>query len=204
MHTGAPMLSIELLLELEARWRSQGAPIADHLRPGLNDREIDEATRPLGLRLPTEARIWWGWHDGASLRPNTTSDTSRLLGPGREYLPLLDAVALYEQELEIFRSVGDDAELLRPTTRFPITYSSGPISCDCAIAEGDPTPIYHVHSHDYDIDGVTHPKARSFGEMVTWWIEALNDEIWKWDPSTGSWDYFYKRLHRQRGVSGLV
>ena len=28
---------------------------------------MDALVGPLGLRLPTEARVWWGWHDGTEI-----------------------------------------------------------------------------------------------------------------------------------------
>jgi hypothetical protein len=58
------VLDHELLADLEAAWRSQGAEIAGLLAPGLGDEAMAALLQPLGLTLPEEARIWWGWHDG--------------------------------------------------------------------------------------------------------------------------------------------
>ena len=58
-------LSIELLDELEQRWRAQDAPIADQLQPGLSHAAMDALVAPLGLRLPDEPRVWWSWRNGA-------------------------------------------------------------------------------------------------------------------------------------------
>lgn len=75
------MLSKELLEDPAARWRRQDMPIAGSLRPGLSDAEMDPLTEPLGIRLPREARTWWGWHDGAW----TDGKGSSNLGPLRLY-----------------------------------------------------------------------------------------------------------------------
>lgn len=155
---------------------------------------------PLGLRLPAEARTWWAWHDGAEPDP---AAVSRQLGPGQEYLSLREAVRLYQDEREMFTHDPFVREL-RPADRFPIAYVSGPITCDCSVDEGAPTPIFHVHSHDYDIDGVRNPKAGSFGEMVTWWIEALEGGGWVWDRSGSHWTRNESRLDARHSASGLV
>jgi hypothetical protein len=52
-------LTVELLEELKARWRDLGAPIAEQLRPGLSQEQIDAIVAPLGLHVPSEALVWW-------------------------------------------------------------------------------------------------------------------------------------------------
>ena len=81
------------MLELLAdHWRRQGAPIAESLRPGLTENEMEELLGPLGLRLPREARMWWGWHDGAS-----GEGSARAIGPPVAFVPLVSAVEMYEE-----------------------------------------------------------------------------------------------------------
>ena len=75
----APVLTADLLETLERGWARQSAPVMEHLRPGLSPERIDDLTAPVGLRLPVEARIWWGWHDGVDVR----------LGPRTELGPSL-------------------------------------------------------------------------------------------------------------------
>jgi hypothetical protein len=81
------VLTTELLEQLAKRWREHGAPVASHLRAGLTAEQMDELTRPLGLHLSSEARTWWGWHDGAdpALRLGTERD---LGGPLQGFLTL--------------------------------------------------------------------------------------------------------------------
>lgn len=51
------LLTLDLLGELEERWRSQRVPLLDQLSPGLSDGEMDRLTSGIGLRLPDEARL---------------------------------------------------------------------------------------------------------------------------------------------------
>ncbi len=51
------LLSEAPLKELERRWREQDEIIASALRVGLDDSAIDALTKPLGFRLPAEARV---------------------------------------------------------------------------------------------------------------------------------------------------
>lgn len=87
-------LDQNLCEQLKQRWILQGAPLVEHLRAGLGVTEIDALTSPLGLRIPIEARRWWGWHDGAG---GGTDPLLGKLGPGREFLSLSQAVDEYEQ-----------------------------------------------------------------------------------------------------------
>jgi hypothetical protein len=87
MRQSSRLLTEHLLEELAERWRALRAPIADSLRPGLSDAEMDALVSPLGLRLPHEARVWWGWHDG------TDSDLLSH-GIGNQIVPLRLAQAV--------------------------------------------------------------------------------------------------------------
>jgi hypothetical protein len=49
--------------------------------------------------------------------------------------------------------------------------SLGKVACDCAVQAEAPVPILDVDYHHVDVPGTV--SARSFGEMVRWWIEAL-------------------------------
>lgn len=198
------LLDSDLLTRLEAGWKNHAASIVDHLAPGLTDEEMSEITAPLGLSLPLEARAWWGWHDGVPWRPDGGATPERALGPGLEYMPLRDAVEGYLLDRRIFTEVEGDPEPFRPAAYFPITRSSGPILCDCSVPEGAPTPIYYTHTYESRLETMQRPVAASFGEMVTWWIEALADGSWRWDSARECWDLDLERLDPLRGASGLV
>ena len=88
----APSRLAALLDRLEAAWREQGAPIADHLAPGATEEELSQWEAESGARLPPELRIWWGWHNGAVGQPPGGIPYTRTIGRGSwEFLSLEDA-----------------------------------------------------------------------------------------------------------------
>jgi len=197
------VLTLELLEELKQRWTRQGAALVGHLRPGLSPQQMDAMTEHLDLRLPTEARIWWAWHDGVSR--TVRLGVHRELGPNLPFLPLEDAVALYRHAREQAAEVaGDQANYWWRPNWFPITERHGEIRCDCSVEEGSPTPIYWAYSHDHDADGLTNPRLESFGAMVTWWIDAIDSGAWEFNADANRWEYQPKLLPPERERSGLV
>jgi SMI1/KNR4 family protein SUKH-1 len=197
------ILTLDLLVELEGLWGKGGAPVLEHLRPGLASDEIDTLTEPLGVRLPTEARTWWGWHDGVA--GSVPLGAHRELGPGLPFLPLEEAAALYLHALQQAAEVaGDQADYWWRPSWFPVTERRGEIRCDCSVQDGSATPIYWAYSHDHDADGLTDPKVESFGTMVQWWIEALQSGAWRYHKQSGRWERDTKLLPPERDASGLV
>jgi cell wall assembly regulator SMI1 len=183
----APLLTEERLEALAARWREQGAPIADDLRPGLDNGALDDATVPLGLRLPTEARVLWGWHDGTE-----SSLTSHAIGLDLLFLSLGDAVARYRQEdAAAGVAVGDGSppEETWQATWFPVAArgDGAVMACDCSIPEGAPTPIRYVH-WDKSGSGSRVPVAPSLGTVAAWWIEAIDSGAWHYSPQRMRWE----------------
>jgi len=197
------LLSADLLEALADRWRVREAPITQNLRPGLTDDQMDSITDPLGLQLPAEARVWWGWHDGANLSSGYADD--RYVGSDLEFLPLANAARHYTEGRAEFDRMGMPATFWWPANQFTVTTkSSGDITVDCAVSDGAPSPIFFVrHDRNPEVDFAT-PSARSFGEMVTWWIEAWDDGIWGYDKHTGQWSYEWERLDRARELTGLL
>jgi hypothetical protein len=181
-----PLLSMDMLSAYEERLRSQGLPVDEWARPGLKLDAMEEMLAPLGLRLPVEGRSWWQWHDGT-----THPGQERLFGPWKEYLSLEKAVAVYHQ----FRSIADetagawpqnDRDFLWSPTWFPMKGPQLPIVIDCSVPEGQPTPIRFIDWQN--VDGFFKPRAESFGQMVSWWIEAIDCGAWRWNPECNQWD----------------
>ena len=198
MSDEAPLLSEELLDGLLARWAAAGLPLAPALRRGLSDAEMDELTAPLGLRLPGEARLWWGRHDGA---PSATPDGRRLdrrLTRSFDYLPLADCVDIYREcrrlaeesaaEMGSFRAEMAHPDHFFHRALFPITDSGGAgiVVCDCSVPDGAPTPIRRIEPAEM-AEGLPAPKAPSFGAMVVRWIEAWDRPLWGYDAAAGRW-----------------
>ena len=199
--TAPQMLSPALLDELERHWRSQQVPIVSRLRPGLSGAEMDELTAPLGVRLPDEARTWWGWHDGAETTRNTHL---RSIGSGFAFLSLAEALEETRSQRSI--AIDDDvysAEEWWSPSWLAMTQQNGSIVCDCAVARGQPSPIRRVWW------GSTAPenaaiKARSLGELLSWWIEAYDVGAWSYLPDSVGWDYQPERLRFELRTLGLI
>jgi hypothetical protein len=169
------VLDQNLLDELESRWRRQGAAIVERLRPGLTKTEMDVVTEPLGIRLPREARRWWGWHDGAT---DERPFSGYQLGPGRNFQSLEESVAFTMETWEITGS----------SKRIPgwLQLTSGPpsLTIDCAVPEAAPVPVYAVEWEDWP----TSPSLASLGDLVQTWIAALDEGFWRWNAETGQWE----------------
>jgi hypothetical protein len=200
----APILDADMLSALEERLRAQDAPVVHSMRPGLTEPEINKVLAPLGLRLPIEARLWWGWHDGAKYPRHE-------LIPGQPFLSLAEAVDSYLLGRTIAKQVAEP-DLLPPMNDpdfrwnpawLPITGDRGhPTVIDCSVAEGEPTPLRVIDGQD--VDGFFKPKAPSLGQMVTWWIQTLDEGICRWDRQNQRWENHWERLDDERRISCLV
>jgi hypothetical protein len=60
------------------------------------------------------------------------------------------------------------------------------VACDCAVEFEDPVPIVKADPHLVDEVGAV--AARSFGEMVKLWIEALEVGAWAHEPEHDRWE----------------
>jgi cell wall assembly regulator SMI1 len=187
-----PLLSLTQLERLEALWAEQGAPLVEHLRPGLTNEEIERQLRCLGQRLPREAVLWWKWHDGV-----LSGKSDIMGGPQFRFLTLGGAVRVYHRSRNVAETAArtsEEADHLWHPSWFPITETGygGVIACDCRVATQDPTPIRMVDwggKEDSDV-----PVAGSFGQMVAWWIEAIDCGAWSYDPDLNRWEIDHQRL----------
>jgi cell wall assembly regulator SMI1 len=154
---------------------------------------MDDATASLELTLPTEARVWWGWRDGASTMTNCA------LGLDLLYLPLEKALELYRRQLRIADQVaaGDDsltAEDAWPRSWLPLssTGRGAMMVCDCSVPDGAPTPIRQVDLEFFN--EAAEPAAASLGTVVSWWIDALDRGAWTYNSSLRRWEEDPSRL----------
>lgn len=193
----------ELLEQLAERWRALRAPIANSLRPGLSDDEMDALVAPVGVRLPTEARVWWGWHDGTE-----TDLLSHAIGHDTLPLQLAQAVEQYSELLEAASDVTADDESSDPgdfwgREWFPFAVPRrAHLACDCSVAEGAPTPIRHVDFYFPAESRV--PVSPSLGAVVSLWIDAIDSEAWTYDHDRPGWKRHPERLPPLEGRTRLL
>jgi cell wall assembly regulator SMI1 len=187
------LLSEQRLDALAAGWREQRAPIADTLRPGLSGPVMDEATSSLDMTLPIEARVWWGWHDGASTMTNCA------IGLDLIFLPLENALDLYRRHLQTAEQLSAAGDVTTPDDAWPRSWlpmcSTGRgamMVCDCSVPEGAPTPIRHVDLEFFS--EAAEPVAASLGTVVSWWLEALDRGAWSYNSSRQRWEEYPDRL----------
>jgi hypothetical protein len=186
--SSTPLLDLAMLYAYEERLRTQGLPVGRWLKPGLTDEEMDEIVAPLGLSLPTEGRVWWGWHDG-----ETVEGRDKVIRPWRSFLSLAESVRVYRELRSMAEELVepdipplDDADYRWNPTWLPITGIQLPFVIDCSVAEGEPTPIRCIDWQD--VDGFFEPRAGSFGQMIIWWMSAIDSGAWRWNPERNQWD----------------
>jgi hypothetical protein len=185
--------------QLAERWAAQGAPVAERLRPGIRDSELDDITAAIGLIVPGEARTWWGWRDGAELIPVDRQSPPRLLrqhemnGARWSILSLDEAVAEAVARRNLAMEVDpQEPEDLWNWDLLPLAVGiGGDVMAVDASERLQPTT--RVCWTDPE-EGAGHPTDAdpTLGQLVTWWIEAIDnggysydntDEIWRTDPS---------------------
>jgi hypothetical protein len=186
-------LTRDILEILEGRWRACGAPIARHLRDGLDDDEMDAITLPLGLRLSREARTWWGWHDGVSL----ANEAARAVSNGFAFLPLAEAAQVCAVERWAARGAavaasrsGHGHPLNDPESHWPrrwvplLAIKFAYIVCDASV---DPSPVSYRSQEEFELPG--QPDVPSIGAMVQMWIESIDAGDVSVDPALGLWTH---------------
>jgi hypothetical protein len=197
------VLTLGLLDEYEHRLGALGVPIAAAFAPGLNDSEIDAGTAALPLELSAEGRVWWGWHNG-TLPDRDPRDG--MLNPGCYLLSLEQAVAAYDQNRalaeERTRDEGNPDVWWNPRWIPLLEPDVGAtVACDCSIAPGEPSPLYVVWWKLPDYDKPPR-RADSVGQMVEWWLEALDTGIWRYDRATRRWQRDWQAVPPER--DGLI
>jgi len=169
-------------------WRERGAPIAELIAAGLSAAAIDDATAPLGLRLPVEARIWFSWHDGV---PHWGA-SSQLTSAGWMPLPMVDALGQYHQNrrlsVELYEpSIEASPDAAWPPSWFPLAMVPGgdTLAVDCDVPEGHPTPVRAVTWEDVDY---ARPKADSLTQAVEMWLRAIDEGLHGYSAEEGWYD----------------
>jgi hypothetical protein len=197
--TADPFLTVAQLEELRARWQQQGLHVVDVLRPGLSDAEMDELTAPLGFALPREARVWWGWHDGAQ-----PDDQGRIemLGPGRQFLSLVDSIEhsrMYRDSL--WEAAERDSSLNWQLTWLPLSADVASTVIEC----GGPfhAPV-RCRAYDAELPHLGMVGVESLGALVAMYIRAYDSGGWRFDATLGRWRGDPEKLRLPREQYNLL
>lgn len=167
------MLTVDQLAQLKLRGEKVGlVGVLDHLRPGLTDAEMDALTRPLGIVLPEEARVWWGWHDGTdpiSVDPIRGGQFA-MLAPGRIFLSLGRAVRRCQRWREILWEGKESHDLWRDW--LPLNTLEDPTILDCAVDA--PARVFRLEFQFPD----RRLGLPSLGTLVDAYIRAFDAGMW--------------------------
>lgn len=206
-NVGSRLLDDQLLTRLEAQWHELHLPLVSRLAPGLSHREIDELTAPIGLRLPTEALVWFGWHNG-TLPTTDDMDVERWFGLGRAFVPLQEAISDYEVRLSIAETACEDFDVAPSCywnrSWFPVVGGEIALACDCSVARGAPTPIRAMDFHTMKPEEFAVVRAPSFGEMVERWIAAYEEGLWTYDATAAMWRKGQRLMTHGERISRLL
>jgi hypothetical protein len=186
------LLDEDQLLHFETLLRRHDVPLDEWTNPGLSDVDIDLATSSLGLPLPREARVWWRWRNGT-----IHGGRRKLPAPWHEALSVSDAIDQYRRCRQVAKNTAPDwphnnPDLIWNPSWLPIINTTQPIAIDCSVPEDAPTPVLRVDWSD--IEHSSRPRAASLGEMVGWWIVALDTGAWYWNEKDGWWRVRAERL----------
>jgi hypothetical protein len=183
----APLLDAGLMMRYESALRGQTVPVDEWRKPPLADGERAHMLAKLGLDLPIEGEVWWGWHDGA-----IGDGRRKLFGPYQECLSLEGAVAQFRQSRSIAERIAadsppplDDPDRAWDPAWLPIKGEGHPVVIDCSVGPGQPSPVRFIDWQN--VDGFRIPQALSLGRMILWWIEALESGAWRWDNNETAW-----------------
>lgn len=162
----------EALIRLEAALVAGGAPVVEHLRPGLPAGEVAGRLEEAGLRATADLLSWFGWHDGCS--------SFESYGPERGFLSDHPFLGLAET---LGWRAGDDGRLLleaeqelhgwRPEDVLP--FLTDPVEAQTlglAVRNEDHQRVWLGHLEDPD--HVPYGTLVDFGELLaTAWEQGV-------------------------------
>ena len=190
----------EQLEHLERLLAKQGAPIVQCLQPPASPKALAAVESYLSLPLPNELKQWWGWHDGTN--PDVYGSAAILIGPFFTFMNSQRSITATQERREMAKEIDSD----EPETYWGSTWlalgTSGVVSCQCAVESNAPVPVLDVDYHKAAYPGAV--VCHSLGEMVRWWIEALESGAWRYDKAQNYWERTYELIPPERDQSGLV
>jgi hypothetical protein len=196
------MLTTERLEQLKLRWEKLGlVGVLDYLRPALTDAEMDALTEPLGIVLPDEARVWWGWHDGTNplgIHP-IRGEQFAMLAPGRIFLPLGHAVQQCQRLREVIWEDKEPHDLWRQW--LPLNTVEDPTILDCAADA--PARVFKLEFQFQD----RRIGLPTLGALIDAYIEAFDAGVW-WLEQPGDidsrWQQDLDKAEQRFGAHTLI
>jgi cell wall assembly regulator SMI1 len=190
------MLDAQLLDRLSATWRAHGAPIEDALAPNRTVEFLTSDDGTLHVDLPEELRTWWAWHDGATkgrrpihswmMGPNLTPMSSTWSRDWWQTMMAEAATMATTVATDMPGTEMADTDYWWRETWVPLFSNGvgGTLVADCGLGPAGVTPIRLV---DWHHEKRLPPATASLGQVVEWWIEAIELGIWTWDKDRGMW-----------------
>jgi cell wall assembly regulator SMI1 len=188
------MLTEQLLDRLTATWRAHGVPGEEALAPGRHVGSFTSDDGSIHVELPAELQMWWAWHDG---RVEDWEGTWPI-GPSLRPLSSAQSRDRWQRSMEMATDAAAPAPAGTPladpgywwrASWVPLfSDGSGYIVGDCALGGPDVAPIRRIEWGP-DLDVVARPRTDSFGQLVEWWIEALDLGLWGFDPAVQRWTW---------------
>jgi cell wall assembly regulator SMI1 len=188
------MLTEQLLDRLAATWRAHNVPVEEALAPGTDVSSFTSDDGRLHIELPAELRAWWAWHDGGSSQAQSLFAWQ--MGPLLQPLSSRSSRDRWQRSMAMAKDVAADApagtanadpEYWWRSSWVPLfSDGSGYLVGDCEIGGQDVAPIRRVEWGP-DLDVVARPRTDSFGQLVEWWIEAIELGLWTFDHAAGMW-----------------
>jgi hypothetical protein len=155
----------------------------------------------LGLPLPDELRLWWKWHNGTDVGEHERA-VQCSIGPTFIVLSTTEAVESSRRlRMGAEKDAPEDPDSFWASHWIAIG-TDGRVACDAAIDFDAAVPVLDVDYHKAAYPGAV--VARSLGEMVRWWIEALESGAWRYDPDHNWWDRHAELVLPERESTGLV
>jgi cell wall assembly regulator SMI1 len=194
-------LSIDQLRKLEQLLTEQEAPVVKRFQPPARPEVFAAIESEFDLPLPDELRVWWGWHDGTDVKPHEKAAKASI-GPLFEFLGAEEALRVTRESKELAVDIDpDEPEIYWGHTWLAIG-SDGRVACDVSTTDGGLVAVLDVDYHKTAHPGAV--VASSLGEMVGWWIEALESGAWRYDDEHDRWDRTYELIPPERDRTGLV
>lgn len=186
------MLTEQLLDRLSATWRAHGVPVEEALAPGRDVVSFGSDDGRLHVALATEIRTWWDWHDGY----NQGWDGKWIIGPGLQHMSSARSRTHWQKMLTMAVEAAErgpegtalaDPDYWWRASWIPLASDgSGYIVADCDLGGPDEAAIRRIEWGP-DLDIIARPRTESFGQLVEWWIEAIELGLWSYDSDTGKW-----------------